>query len=137
MLCMFDEKYCLLGDADQRLLGHGGASVLVERCRSLRIVTLYQGAIVTTVETRTVSPATVETEKQYQYVLAARRCVAKATGKEFAAKRLSGDDILHLPYLLDNEVRSLTSAKALDLPRVVKLVDIVKWSPYEGVLILE
>ena len=70
-------------------------------------------------------------------ILVVRRCVAKTTRKQYAAKRVSAADDTHSPYLVDNEVDALVQAKGLELPRVVKYIETTSCSMGDMIIILE
>ncbi|DBB12311.1 TPA: Ribosomal protein S6 kinase alpha-4, variant 2 [Trebouxia sp. C0006] len=65
------------------------------------------------------------------------RCFDRATGEEFAAKRLSVRQQKRYPYLADNEITGLLQANKFLVPRVVKFIDLSALPTGEAFLILE
>ena len=91
----FTEKYYQKADAEQRLLGYGGASSSVERRVVAAQVPVLDLAFKPSVALR-----------------ASRcRCFAKASGQKFAAKRLSSELSLDFWHLAVNKTQSLVRAR--------------------------
>lgn len=124
---MFHDTYYTGG----RSLGYGGASVSVERYRWTFISTTWQlckGLL---------GPLQLQWEATTKDRLHTRRCVAKATGQAFAAKRLSAALIVNHPFLMENEHFGLLRATCCNIPRTVRLVDLMGCTAGETVLITE
>ena len=65
------------------------------------------------------------------------RCVDRATKKAYAAKRLSIDEDVFSPYLLDNEMHNLPQINDRKIPRVVKFITMLPDSNGDPVFVLE
>ncbi len=65
------------------------------------------------------------------------RCFVRATGEEFAAKRLSVRQQNRYPYLITNEMNGLIQTNACRVPRVVRYIELSALRTGEAFLILE
>jgi len=66
-----------------------------------------------------------------------RRCFDRATGEEFAAKRLSVRQQKRYPYLIENETIGLIQANGFLVPRVVRFIELSALPTGETFLIFE